>query len=114
MKKTAGFNLKNSDIFTLPGNPHILHLGTIQYGLREFIVMHCRAGMYKGNTYIEEVVLNTIDYSKDVFANCKFIDDDNLAHDLARFAEESGLLDIKNRFYEGNKLWLPGDNGSKI
>ena len=86
----------------------MLHLGTIGYGLREFIVMHCRRGPHNGQTYIEEVVLNNVDFSTDVFANCKFIDDDNLAQDLAAFAEEKGLLDIRKRMHEGGRLWLPG------
>lgn len=89
------FSLKNSNIFPLPGNPHMLHLGTIGYGLREFIAMLCIAGPKAGNLYIEEVVLNTVDFTSDVFANCKFIDDDNLAADLAEYVDEQGLRDVK-------------------
>ena len=107
------FKLKNSDIFPLPGNSHMLHLGTIEYSLREFIVMGCVRGPYKGNTYIEEIVLNTVDYSNDVFANCKFIDDNNLAEDLANFAREQKLLDIEERFIQGGNLWTPGRKGLK-
>jgi hypothetical protein len=92
------FKVKDSNIFPMPGNPHMLHLGTISYGLREFIVMLCIAeGPYYQRCYIEEVVLNSIDYGKDVFAYCKFIADDNLAHDLTRFAEEHKLTSIGDR-----------------
>lgn len=100
--------VKNSNIFPLPGNPHMLHLGTIERGLREFIVMHCVRGPHKGNTYIEEVVLNTVDFKNDVYANCKFIDDDELAGELAEFATDKGLLDIKERLNEGGHLWTSG------
>lgn len=78
----------------------MLHLGTIEDGFHEYIVMVCLKGPKSGQCYIEEVVLNTVDYSKDVFANCKFIEDDNLAFDLAKFAEMKGLTDIKKRVAE--------------
>ena len=48
--------------------------------------------MHQGKVYIEEVVLNSVDFSKDIFASCKFISDENLAHDLAAFVQEKGLL----------------------
>lgn len=111
------FKVKNSNIFPMPGNHpsnpnQLLHLGTIEYGLREFVVMACVTGPKRGNVYIEEVVLNTVDFQKDVFANLKFIEDDNLAHDLAKFAEEKKLTDMKevsNRLGEQGKLpWLYG------
>jgi len=111
------FKVKNSDIFPMPGNhprnPNkLLHLGTIGYGLREFVIMACVSGPKAGNVYIEEVVLNTVDFQKDVFANLKFIDDDNLANDLAKFAEEKGLTDMKKRAEElgdrGKLSWLQG------
>jgi hypothetical protein len=92
----------------------MLHLGTIAYGLREFIVMTCIKGPYKGRTYIEEVVLNTIDFSKDVFANCKFIEDDNLAMDLVKYAEENGITDIPKRLNElGDSRRLSWMKGSQ-
>lgn len=87
--------VKNCSRFRLPGsNKHFIHLGTIEYGIREFIVFHCTAGPKAGNTYIEEVVLTSVDWTEDVFANCKFVSDDNLAQDLAAFATEQGLLNI--------------------
>ena len=89
------FKLKNSNIFPLPGNPHMLHLGTIGYSLREFILMLGIAGPARGKFYIEEIVLESIDFAKDVYASCKFIDDDELAKDLAEFADEHGLRDMK-------------------
>lgn len=104
------FQVKDSNIFPLPNNGHMLHLATITYGLREFIVMTCVRGPAKGNCYIEEVVLTSVDYSKDVFANFKFIDDDSLAFDLAKFAEEQGITDMKKRTQELQDLkklsWL--------
>ena len=102
--------IKDSNLFLLPNNPHMLHLGTIQDGLREFIVMTCIRGEHKGKTYIEEVVLNTVDWTSDVFANLRFIQDDNLATDLAKFSEEKGLTDIGKRMNElgdtGRLTWI--------
>lgn len=106
------FKVKDSNLFKLPANPHMMHLATISYGLREFIAMACIAGEHAGKCYIEEVVLNTVDYSKDVFANLKFIDDDNLAFDLAKYCEDKGLTDMKKRFNElgdtGRLAWVTG------
>lgn len=91
----------------------MLHLGTIGYGLREFIVMLCWQGSCKGKVYIEEIVLNTVDFTNDVTANCKFIEDDNLANDLARYAEEQKLTDMERvigTLSETGKadIWTPG------
>lgn len=70
----------------------MLHIATISYGLREFVVMldHTTQSMY-----IEEIVLESVDFSNDVWANMKFIDDDELAFDLAKFAEDLQLTDMK-------------------
>jgi hypothetical protein len=97
------FKIKNSDLFVLPGNPHMLHLATISKGLQEYVVMLCIKNPplampgqnYTGRVYIEEAVLENKDFSKDIFANLKFIDDDNLANDLAAFARDHGILDIQ-------------------
>lgn len=110
--------VKNTDIFPIPKNPHMLHLGTIGYGLREFVCLICIApGEHQGKTYIEEVVLNTVDWTSDVFANLKFIEDDNLAEDLARFAMEKKLLDqerVIGQLYEtGRSSWIIGSAGGK-
>lgn len=93
------FTVKNSNLFQVPGNPHMLHLGTIGYGLREFIVMTCidQMSLNFGKTYIEEAVLNSVDYAKDVFAYCKFIEENALAEDLTRFAEQHKLTNIGDR-----------------
>lgn len=108
----AKFRLKDSNLFPMPGNPHLLHLGTITMGMREFVVMAAIKGPHQGKCYIEEAVLNTVDFSQDVFANLKFIDDDNLAFDLAKFAEETGLTDMRKRFNElgdtGRLPWITG------
>lgn len=94
------FKLKNSNLFQLPGNAHMLHIATIGYGLREFIFM---LDVLTQKMYIEEVVLETKDFANDVWANMKFIEDDNLAHDLAKFAEDKKITDMKriqNYLYE--------------
>lgn len=95
----------------------MLHLATIGYGLREFIAMVCVKGPKANNCYIEEVVLESKDFDKDVWANCKFIQDDNLAFDLAKFAEEKGLVDMKRRTNElaatGRLHWLLGNTDLK-
>jgi len=105
------FKLKNSNIFPMPNSRgRLLHLGTIEYGLREFVVM---LSPPDGRIYIEEVVLNTVDFSNDVFANCKHINDDNLFNDLSMFVQEKKLTDmgrIANRLIDQGKMsWLtPG------
>jgi len=75
--------------------------------------MVCIGGAHKGKCYIEEAVLTTIDFSTDVYANCKFIEDDNLAYDLTKYADEQGLTDMKKRTSEiidrGNFEWLTGN-----
>lgn len=79
----------------------MLHLGTIEYGLREFIVL---LDITTHKCYIEEVVLVNQSWTEDVTANCKFIDDDNLAFDLAKFVEENKLTDLSERANELNDL----------
>jgi hypothetical protein len=101
------FQLKDTNVFPLPGNPHMLHIATISYGLREFVGMLDRTTQ---KFYIEEVVLHHQDFSKDVWANFKFIDDDALAFDLAKFCEEKKVLDMKNlqeRLIDEQRIRLP-------
>lgn len=74
------------------GNSHMMHIATIGMGLREFIVMMDRG---TSKTYIEEVVLNSMSYKDDVTANCKFIEDDSLAEDLANFVFDKKILDME-------------------
>lgn len=110
--------VKNSEIFPMPGgNSHMLHLGTISKGMREFCVMYCVSGPKAGKLYIEEVVVTSVDYSKDVYAHSKFINDDDLARELAFFAEQKGLTDmvkIANRLFStGRGSWLMGMSGSQ-
>lgn len=111
------FYLKNTDIFPLPNGGGLLHIATIGYGLREFVVMldpskDIQLDDDKGPLYIEEVVLNTVDWDSDVFANCKHIKDDNLFHDLAAFVKEHKLdrADrVANILIERGKIhWLLG------
>ena len=93
----------------MPGNNHLMHMATVGYGLREFVVMIGVRGAIRGKAYIEEAVLTSVDYTEDVFAHLKFINDDNLAHDLAKWVQEEGLLDMKERGFEAIeqdiKLW---------
>lgn len=110
------FKVKNSNIFELPSpNSHMVHLGTIGSGLREFIVLLCKQGEHRGKVYIEEVVLTTVDYTTDVFANCKFIEDDSLAEELAAFAAENRLTDhetIMGQLVEtGRSSWITSIGG---
>lgn len=101
------FFLKDTNVFPLPGNNHMLHIATISYGLREFVGMLDRRTQ---KFYIEEVVLESKDLQKDIWANFKFIEDDNLAYDLAKFCEEKKVLDMKKlqeRLIDERKLRLP-------
>ena len=104
------FAVKNSNLFPMPGNPHMLHLGTISYGLREFVAFACVKGQDKGKCYIEEAVLTSLNYKDDVTAGLKFIQDDNLAFDLAKFCEQEKLTDVPTRISElldrGKGQWL--------
>ena len=110
------FRVKNSDIFKLPSNSHMLHLGTIGSGLREFVVMYCTHGPKSGHMYIEEAVLTSVDFSKDIFAHFKFIKDGDLARELALFASTNKLTDMKHiadrLFSTGRGSWLMGENVS--
>ena len=106
------FLLKNSSIFPMPNSKgQLLHLGTIEYSLREFVVMLSPS---KGQIFIEEVVLNTVDWAEDVFANCKHIKDDSLFADLSSFSEERGLTDMKRIadtiIDQGKIEWLIGSS----
>jgi hypothetical protein len=104
------FILKNTDLFEMPGDDKFLHLASIGYGLREFIAFVCIRGDYKGQCYIEEVVLQSNSKKDDVTAHLKFIDDDNLAEDLMRYLEDKKLLDIPSRLNEiidrGKSKWI--------
>lgn len=86
------FKLTNTNYFYLPGNKHMLHICTISCGFQEYI---CMLHVQTSQVYIEEVVLESKDLQKDVWANFKFIDDDNLAADLAAFCYDKQVLDIK-------------------
>lgn len=74
--------------------------------------MLCVRGSHRGKCYIEEVVLNTVDFSSDITANCKFITDDSLVEDLHAFAEEKGLLNmtrIEELLNRGTLPWILGN-----
>lgn len=86
------FIVKDTNLFFLPGNKHMLHIATIGYSLREFVAM---LDVNTQKIYIEEVVLVSQDFSKDVYANFKFIDEDELAQELSEFCDSRKLLDMK-------------------
>ena len=110
------FKVKDSNLFRMPNNPNYLHLATISYGLQEFVAFVCIAGSEedKGKCYIEKVTLSSYDPAKMVWANLEWIEDDNLAFDLAKFCEDKGLTDIPKRLNElgdtGRLGWITGNN----
>jgi hypothetical protein len=112
------FKVKDSNLYRMPGSAHLMHLATIEDGFHEYIAMVAIAGPHKGNCYIEEVVLNTVSWTDDVFANLKFIEDDNLAFDLAKFCEEKGITDVPKRLNElaetGRISWLTDGEPSSL
>ena len=74
------------------------HLGTVVDGLREYVALVCLQGPKKGKVYIEEAVATSVDFSKDIFGNLKFIDDNTVAQEVHAFFKRKGLLEIKERF----------------
>jgi len=106
--------VKNSNMFLIPNNEHMLHLGTISKGLREFWIMLCvscpciptcfRDCPRKNKCYIEEYVATSVDFGKDVFGHFKMIEDDEFAEELARFAEKHKLTDMVSRMSELQEL----------
>lgn len=108
------FYLKDTNIYPIKSNPHMLHLATVGYGLQEFVAMLCVYGPKANNLYIEELVVNSVDWSNDVFGNFKFIDDNNLANDIAAFLNQHQLISIDKIatiLGEQKKLgWLSGSH----
>jgi hypothetical protein len=92
--------ITDKNIYPIPGNPHMLHLATLSKGLRDFWVMLAVAGQCKGKCYIEEYVPTTVSWSDDIFGNFKFIQSDEEAEELTRFAEHHKLTDISERASE--------------
>ena len=110
------FTVKDSNIYPMPGSAgQALHLATITHGLKEYVVFVYITGPAQGNTYIEEVVVTSVDFSSDVFAHCKFIEDDNLAYDLAKFVEEKQLINqrkiAETLLDRGKFSWIMGQSG---
>lgn len=89
--------VKDSSIEPIEGNPHMLKLAILSRGLQEFWVMLCISGVHRGKCYIEEYVSTTIDFKGDIFGNFKFVQDDELAEELTRFAEDKKLTDMGAR-----------------
>jgi len=104
----VNLKLKDSNIFLIPNNLHVLHLATIGYGLREFV---CMLDRRTNKVYIEEVVLQGNDNEGNVWCNFKFIQEDELAFDLAKFCEMKGVLDMKKIMEKlidmDKKTWIP-------
>lgn len=90
----------SKEIFPVPGNKHMLCLAKLGKGLREFWVLLCISGAHKNKCYIEEYVPTTISFSDDIFGNFKFIQNDEEAEELTRFAEHHKLTDMKERYGE--------------
>lgn len=88
----SDFTVKDTNLFYLPGNKHMIHIASLGRGLHEYIVM---LDTRTEKMYIEEVVLESKNFSDDVWANLKFIDDDNLAFDLAKFCELKKIIDME-------------------
>ena len=100
------FSLKDTNLFLCPGNEHMIHLASIAYGFREFL---CMLDRRTSKVYVEEVVLEGSDNKGNIFANLKFIEDDNLAFDLAKFLDENKVIDMKrvnNYLLDQKKNWL--------
>lgn len=107
--------VKDSNLFLMPENPHMLHLASIEYGLREFV---CMVDRNTTKTYIEEVSLQSADNKGDVWCNLQFIEDDNLAYDLAMFCQEKGVTDmlaVANKLLaQGKGEWIPRQKSGPI
>jgi hypothetical protein len=102
--------ITDSNVYPIDKNPHMLHICSLQRGLREYWVMLCVQGEHKGKCYIEELVPNTSSFKDDIFGNFKFIEDDDLALELAQFAQEHKLIDVAEKAAEladqGKLHWL--------
>lgn len=88
------FVLKDTNIFPMDSNPHMLHIATVGYGLRDFVCMLCIMGSKANNLYIEELVPTTNSSVEDIYGNFKFIDDDDLATELAMFLAMHNITSI--------------------
>jgi len=62
--------------------------------------MLCVSGPQKDKCFIEEYVPTSIDFKNDIFGNFKFIQNDEEAEELARFASDHKLTDISSRANE--------------
>lgn len=77
------FKVVDSNIYEMKGsNGRFYHLGTIHQGLREYI---CMVDTFTQQCYIEEVT----------GGHLSFIEDDNLAFDLAKFCEQQKITDMR-------------------
>ena len=95
--------LKSRDIFLIPGNSHMLCLGKLTRGLKEFWIMlcvrcphipTCAEGKcpYDGRCYIEEFRWENSSFHQ--------VNNDEEITELTRFAELHKLTDIINRANE--------------
>jgi hypothetical protein len=82
----------------MPGNNHMWHLATVVDGLKTYVAMICLQGKKKGNVYIEELVTTTVDFTKDIYGNFRFIKDEIEALSVKSFLDSRKMLDAKDRF----------------
>lgn len=87
-----GFSVVNTNIFELPGtNGRFVHLASVHNGVREFM---CFLDALSQKCYIEEITGGSL----------TFIEDDNLAFDLAKFCDDKGFTDMK-KVWELSQLY---------
>lgn len=94
-----GFKLGTTNVFELPGTAgRFIHIATVHNSMKEYI---CFIDTIENRCYIEDITGGSL----------KFIEDDNLAFDIAKFLEDIGITDMKN-VSEVTKAWrrksLPG------
>lgn len=77
------FTIVNTNLFVLPGtDSRFIHLASVHDGLREYM---CFLDGVTQKCYIEEITGGSL----------KFIEDDNLAFDLAKFCDDKKITDMK-------------------
>jgi hypothetical protein len=100
-------SLKNKDIAQL--SDHMIRLGIITRGLKEFWVMLCFSCPHtimclKGRCPMEsQCFIEEYDWKNDAFIQ---VDDDNEIEDLTRFSEQHKLTDVSERAAEMVELGL--------
>lgn len=77
------FKLSSTNVYELPGtNARFIHIATVHNSLKEYI---CFIDTNTNQCYIEDITGGSL----------KFIEDDNLAHDIAMFLQHHGVTDMR-------------------